>query len=41
MFEEAIDQYKYADTRMQIADLFTKALNDTRFRKLYYIMNGW
>ena len=31
----------YVETTMHIADIFTKALNNTQFRKLRYMVNGW
>ena len=31
----------YVETTRQIADIFTKPLNDTQFRKLRYMLNGW
>ena len=31
----------YIETTEQIADIFTKSLNDTQFCKLSYCLNGW
>ena len=32
---------QYVDTKLQIADIFTKALNDAQFCDLRKLLNGW